>query len=74
MLAKDDTERTVCHVATKMDNVNVLKDLWEWAKKRLITDEVNKIVISQTHNGIDQLARCSKGEQYRGVGYTLGVG
>jgi hypothetical protein len=57
LLVEGDTERTAWHVTAKKGNVDVIKELWEWAKKRLTTEELNQeYFISQTLNGIDQLA------------------
>ena len=39
LLNKEDKERYVWHVATKMGNVSVLKKLWMWAKEKQTTDE-----------------------------------
>ena len=40
MLNKDDKERTAWHVAAKLGNIRVFKNLWESAKERQTTDEL----------------------------------
>jgi len=58
-----------------MGNVMLLKTLWEWAKEERTRDElIQNIVLSQKLNGKNCLARCSRDEQYKGVGCTVGVG
>ena len=32
---------TASHVATKLGNLEILQQVWEWAKGKLTTDEIN---------------------------------
>jgi len=60
-------------VARKMGNVRLLKTLWEWAKEARTRDELIQNIV-QKLNGKNRLAQCSRDEQYKGVGCTVGVG
>lgn len=43
------------HMAVECGNVEVLQKLWEWAKGRLTTEEVNKRIICYKSLGMDHL-------------------
>jgi aminoglycoside N3'-acetyltransferase len=51
MLAKDDKRRTAWIMATERGNLEVLEKLWECAKEKLTTEEINKLLLGTDNNG-----------------------
>jgi ankyrin repeat protein len=41
LLAKDDRKMTAWHVAAERGNWQALEKMWEWAKEKLTTEELN---------------------------------
>jgi hypothetical protein len=42
---------TVWHVAAHLGNLKVLEKLWNWAKVKLTTEEINKLLLATDSNG-----------------------
>lgn len=55
MLNHTDMGDTVLHTAAECGNVELLQKLWEWAKERLTTEEVNKKIICHKPLWMDHL-------------------
>jgi ankyrin repeat protein len=52
LLAQDNHKKNAWHVAVKWDNIEVLGNLWEWAKEVINTDELNnKLLITKDDKG-----------------------
>jgi len=51
LLATDEKGRTVFHLAAKPDipDTRVLQEILKWAKKKLISQEVNKLLLALDH-------------------------
>jgi len=54
-LGTDNEGRTVWHVAAACRKLEILQKIWEWAKEKLTTEEINNKLLLGTDNegGID---------------------
>jgi hypothetical protein len=53
LLAKDHIGQTAFHVVAVRGNTEVLKEIWEWAKDDLMTEELNeKLLLAKEKCGV----------------------
>ena len=44
LLATDNDEKTAWQLAAMRGKLELLQNLWEWAKEKLTTEEINKFL------------------------------